>query len=231
MKKIMLFVLYFSLINLLFSLHGKLTYIEGEVFVNYSPADLNQKVDQNDLIVTGEGKVEVKLSDGKLFRLGPKTKIYLKKLEEKEKKDKKIKIKVIVGKFWTKVKKIFKKEEYKVEFKMGTAGVRGTVYNINQFIDDSAELYVYEGKVEVRSKKKKMKAPPSDSKRVEVEGPEEIEGPKEITMEEWIVIVEKMNRISISKKGELGDPEKFKYQDLEDDEWVNWNLKRDKLTE
>jgi ferric-dicitrate binding protein FerR (iron transport regulator) len=231
-KKFFISLFYFFCVFNIIALNGKITYLKGSVYINYAPADLDQKVEEKDLITTHEGRVELTLSDGNIIRIGENSRVHIDNLKKKKNKDKKISVKVFLGKIWTKVKNIVKeKDEFSIKFRMGTAGVRGTVYRLNQYEDDSAEIYVYEGKVEVSGIKKetiKKDTKKNEGKRHEIEGPEEIEGPKEVTLREWVKIVEKMNKIYITSKGEPEDPKEFKMKKEKNKEWVKWNLKRDK---
>ncbi len=240
MKKLLylnLIIIFF--LNFIFGMTGKVTYIEGSVYINYSPADLNQVVKKDDLITTHEGRVEIELSDGNVIRIGENSRIYISELHKKKRK--KITVKVFLGKLWAKVKKIVKeKDEFTVKFRKGTAGVRGTVYRVNQYSDDSAEIYVYEGSIKVKGEKpvsdkdkkdktgKKTKSELNRNEKHEVEGPKEIKGPEEVTLKEWVKIVKKMNKIYISSRGKPDEPEEFNIEAERKKSWVNWNLKRDK---
>ncbi|HDZ24528.1 MAG TPA: hypothetical protein ENH70_08335 [Desulfobacteraceae bacterium] len=210
----------------LLAITGKVTYIEGQVMINYGVVELRQEVHEGDFIATRKGKVEITLNDGTLVRVGPDSRVYMESLKE-EKGRKKVSIKVALGRFWTKVKKLVAKDEYNVSFRTGTAGVRGTVYRIDQYADDSARLFVYDGKVEVRGEKPLSGTDQMPAVPAEIDGPVEIEGPKEVTMEEWVKIVKRLNRIAISPEGIPTDPEEFDLEKDKKDPWVLWNLKRD----
>lgn len=231
MKKILLFLIFVTFISSAYTLSGRITYIKGVALINYQIAKLNQEVKEKDFISTKKGRLEIKLSDGTIIRIGNNTKIYLKKLKV-NKKHKKVSIKVIVGNFWTKVKKLFKDDSYKVAFRTGTAGVRGTVYTLSQYKDNSADLLVFDGTVEVKGKEKKKETEKKDKKKHslaphELKGPEEISGPKEVTLEEWTKIVKEMMKIHISASGKPTNPVAFKKDEEKNKEWIEWNLKRD----
>ncbi len=208
------------------ALSGKVTYKEGNTFINYAVPKLRQCVNEGDLISTEKGRMEITLEDGSIVRIGEHSRIYFEKLRYEE-KNKKISIKVTLGRFWTKVKKLVKGDDYNVSFRTGTAGVRGTSYRIDQFADDSALLNVYTGTVAVAGKRPAADTA-SDAQDVhEISGPEEVQGPSEITMEEWVKIVESMNSISVDAGGNPTEPEPFDIEKDREDPWVNWNLKRD----
>ncbi|HPE28997.1 MAG TPA: FecR family protein [Candidatus Mcinerneyibacteriales bacterium] len=214
----------------LFSIAGKVSYIEGQVMINYAMAELRQEVREGDFISTQKGKLEITLDDGTLVRVGPESKVYMESLKE-EKGRKKVSIKVALGRFWTKVKKLVAKDEYNVSFRTGTAGVRGTVYRIDQYADDSAQLFVYDGKVEVRGEKPSGGTDQMPAVAAEIDGPVEIEGPQEVSMEEWVKIVKRLNRIAISPEGVPTDPAEFDLEKDKQDPWVQWNLQRDGMND
>lgn len=231
MKRLLLisFVI-FALAVPLFAISGKVSYIEGQVMINYAVAELRQEVREGDFISIQKGKLEITLDEGTLVRVGPDSKIYMESLKE-EKGRKKVSIKVTLGRFWTKVKRLVSKDEYNVSFRTGTAGVRGTVYRLDQYADDSAQLFVYDGKVEVRGEKPSEGADQMPAIPAEIDGPVEIEGPKEVSMEEWVKIVKQLNRIAISPEGVPTDPVEFDPEKDRQDPWVSWNLERDKVSE
>ncbi|HDS03679.1 MAG TPA: hypothetical protein ENN72_08245 [Firmicutes bacterium] len=229
MKRLLIFLLsVFAFSVSLMAMKGKVTYIEGYAQVNYAPAELRQIVQQGDYIQTHRGKIEIALNDGTLVRIGPDSKVYFESLTE-EKGKKKVSIKVTLGRFWTKVKKLVARDEYNVTFRTGTAGVRGTVYRLDQFEDNSARLFVYDGRVEVKGERPVFEKDPSLLEPQEINGPVEIEGPREVSMEEWVKIVEKLNVIAISSQGSPTEPAPFDAEEDKKDPWVQWNLERDAL--
>ena len=56
-----------------------------------------------------------------------------------------------------------------------------------------------------------------------------IPGQREVSLEEWAVIVKSMKRVKVSKTGQIVDSGDFSSNDPdEQNDWVKWNLQRDK---
>jgi len=228
MKYIVLAVVLFCAWSFAEALDAKVTFIQGKSQINYAPVKLNQLVKEKDYIATTTGKLEITLSTGTIIRIGENTTVHFEKLVEVN-GSRKVGLKVVLGKIWTKVKKLTGNDEYNVSFRTGTAGVRGTVYRVDQMQDNSADLFVYEGSVEVKGEKPQKKEPPKDGDVSEVNGPEEVSGPTEVSMEEWTQIVREMMEIHISPDGVPTEPEQFDpAEQKKADDWVKWNLEQDK---
>ena len=108
------------------------------------------------------------------------------------------------------------------------AGVRGTVYRMDVENDQSAQVKVYEGEVNVAAASGALQAavmtvgPPKP-----VAGPTPVAGPKPVSMVEWGYIVKSMQQIQISADGKADAPKAFTESEDMDD-WVRWNKKRDR---
>ncbi len=212
----------------IWAIEGIVTFIDGKAQVNYAPVKLRQKIKEKDYITTNNGKLEITLSTGTIVRVGENSAIHFEKLNENQGK-RTVSVRVALGKFWTKVKKLTGNDEYNVSFRTGTAGVRGTVYRIDQMKDNSADLFVYEGSVEVKSNPPQKKEPPKDGAVEEIDGPEEVSGPSEVSMEEWTEIVKELMVIHISADGTPTEPKEFDPNaQQQTDEWVKWNTEQDK---
>ncbi len=102
-----------------------------------------------------------------------------------------------------------------------TIGVKGTQFGLDHDGKSKvSRLLVLQGEVAV--------VPPGDEdKLVEVEGPREIPGPQEITEEEWLLVVGRDQKLII-RPGEAPRVEPITAADRRD-EWVRFNLERDRL--
>jgi hypothetical protein len=68
------------------------------------------------------------------------------------------------------------------------------------------------------------------AKPAEVSGPTQVAPPyHQVSMEEWTVIVKAMQQISISPQGVASKAQDFDPK-ADADDWVKWNLERDKQT-
>ena len=57
----------------------------------------------------------------------------------------------------------------------------------------------------------------------------QVPGPTQITMEQWVYLVRSYQQITIGAKGQIKSVSAFKKSDREEnDEWVKWNLQRDR---
>jgi len=177
-------------------------------------------------------RIEMKLPDGSYIRFDEGTTFEIQDLSyEREKVGIIFKVRVLLGKTWANVKKLFsKRSRFEVASRTSIAGVRGTIYRMNVEEDETTIVKVYTGEIYVIPPPKEVPKPYR-----EVEGPKEIArpyqevpGPREVTLQEWEYIVRSMQQIVIRPDGTAIDPVKFDpVQDLDD--WVKWNKERDSL--
>jgi hypothetical protein len=99
-----------------------------------------------DEISTGpDGNLEIEYYDGSIMRLGPNSSV---KIENDWCTTNSVKIQMIMGKFWTKVKKILGGGKFEVSTERNGGGVRGTEFSF-EIVNDIEVIKVYEGEFEV----------------------------------------------------------------------------------
>jgi len=180
-----------------------------------------------------QSRAEMKLSQLDVIRLAPQTTIDIVKLYE-ETKEKKIatQIKVKEGDIWGKVKSVDAKSSFEVSSDFAGAAITGTVFRIHQ---DSAkqetQLKVYTGEVKISNALANLDSlPPKTLKPQRIQGPVQVPGPTPITMEQWVYLVRSYQQITIGAQGQIKSSGSFKKSDREEnDEWVKWNLQRDRV--
>lgn len=163
-------------------------------------ASLSMVIYEGDIIDTSDNtKVEIKLDDGSIVRISSNTSMVLSNFREDESK-RETSIRVILGRIWLNVIKIFGKEsKFKIETPVVIAAVKGTVYRADIEKDGKTNINVYDGVVSVRKTE--------ESEEVELNKLEGI--------------------IALSDK--LLEKKPFDEKDDEKDEWIRWNKSRDKL--
>jgi hypothetical protein len=180
-----------------------------------------------------QSRAEMRLSQLDIIRLAPQTTIDIVKLYE-ETKEKKIatQIKVKEGDIWGKVKSVDAKSSFEVSSDFAGAAITGTVFRVHQ---DSAkqetQLKVYTGEVKISNVPEKMDTmAPQTIKPTQIRGPVQVPGPTQISLEEWVYLVRAYQQITIGANGQVKSVSAFKKNDREEnDEWVKWNLQRDRL--
>jgi hypothetical protein len=187
---------------------------------------------EQEIRVGEKSRIELKFPDGTVMRLSEGSRLKMSELSfDKKTDDKNVKVDLGFGKLWANVKKLTTpKSAVEVKTSNAVAGVRGTVYRVNVEEDQSALVKVYDGSVYVANPPRDTtgKPPVQVSKPTEVPGPHEVPPPyHEVSMEEWTVIVQAMQQITISPSGVASKPQEFDAQSDADD-WVKWNQERDK---
>jgi hypothetical protein len=180
-----------------------------------------------------QSRAEMKLSQLDVIRLAPQTTIDIVKLYE-ETKEKKIatQIKVKDGDIWGKVKSVDANSSFEVSSDFAGAAITGTIFRVHQdSANQETQLKVYTGEVKISNVPEKMETmAPQSIKPTRVQGPVQVPGPTPITMEEWVYLVRAYQQITIGAKGQVKSVSTFKKTDRdENDEWVKWNLQRDRL--
>jgi len=105
--------------------------------------------------------------------------------------------------------------------------VRGTVYRVNVYGDDSAMVKVYDGAVEVNGSAKQVSGTTSSSgPPAVVSGPQPVAGPHPVSMEQWVYTLKAMQQIIIRPDGTASPPFRFSYE-ADRNNWVEWNRQRD----
>jgi hypothetical protein len=221
---------------------GSVTFLSGDASRSAGgkaaePLAVGKPVFQGDVLETQKRtRLEVKLADGSVVRLGPSSRAEVQAARfGKTVDDRNVSAKLLVGKVWANVAKAVGGEQrFEVKTENAVAGVRGTTFRVDAANDKSVVVKVYSGTVAVASgpiPRPEHNAPgtpgttgatPSGKKeRVQ------IAGPKEVTREQWEKIVTNMMEVRVSSDGVPTEPEKFALATPGEDEWEEWNRSRD----
>ncbi|RKZ22073.1 hypothetical protein DRQ18_03300 [bacterium] len=210
-----------------------LSYYYGDVSLREPPKDwekavLDAPVNEGEWLKTEEeSRAEITIADGSVIRIDENTTLVIEGLDVIG--DPVVRFRAVVprGRIWANVKKLMKGSVFNIRTPIVVAGVRGTVYRMDAMPDSSVLLRVYAGEVAV-SNKPMWQLKPQKGELREIPGPQEVEGPHEVSLEEWIVIVKAQQELWVSRKGKyrLG---KFDIQQDLKDEWVKWNMERDRM--
>ena len=217
---------------------GTVTFLAGEATRaaggKAEKLEVGRPVYQGDLLETQKRtRLEVKLADQSVLRLGPSSKAEVaaaafgKNVEERN-----VSAKLVVGKVWANVAKAVGGEQrFEVKTENAVAGVRGTTFRVDAATDRSVVVKVYSGTVAVAS---------GPIPRPEHQGPggeaappgakpkrQQIAGPQQVTREQWEKIVTNMMEVRVSSDGVPSEPEKFAIAQPGQDEWEEWNRSRD----
>jgi len=179
---------------------------------------------QGDTIETqASSRLEVRLSDGSLLRLGPSSKLQLSEAHfSGGPSRRRLSARLFFGKLWAKVISVIQGEQkFQVETENAVAGVRGTVFRVDANEDRSVRVRVYDGEVAV-GKSAPQGAPG--------EGRHEVQGPQEVTRDQWEKLVGRQMQILIAADGTPGEPEEFSPDVDKDDPFARWNQERDAVS-
>jgi ferric-dicitrate binding protein FerR (iron transport regulator) len=212
---------------------AEVTFLEGRATLIKKGVSLAQ----GDLLSPGDrvktdrdSRIEVKLPEGSFIRFGEQTTFELISVSfDQEKTFRDIKVKMVLGKIWAKVSKLFGGwGRFEVSTKTAVSGVRGTVYRVNVEPDDSVMVKVYWGEIVVNSLNRTDITSQSEkvTKPSKVLGPHPVPGPHPVTMEEWTYILKALQQINIRPDGTATKPFRFSIKDDLND-WVRWNQERD----
>ncbi len=225
---------------------GKLSFFVGDVRIRpvgqstWDKATLNQDVHNGASIRTGsESRVELKLIDNSVFRIGENSVLELNDLVLKEGKLSG-KSSLPFGRMWSNMKKLSSKG-VEVRSPNAVMAIRGTTFRADAHQDSSLSLFVYEGTVAVNlidnvNDQQKTSPPPAENYQQPQGGPpvpvnppgiHPVPGPYEVTLEEWLQIVEGM-KIYLKPDGKY-EHGKFDIEQDRADDWVEWNMQRDSL--
>jgi hypothetical protein len=221
------------------STEAMVTMIEGtaHVFTKGETAGLPLKKGSKlkrgqEIRVGANSRMEIRFPDRTVMRLAEKSRLVMDEvLYDSKTENKNVKVNLTVGKLWANVKKLVTPDStVEVRTSNAVAGVRGTVYRVNVEEDNSALVKVYDGTVYVANppKEESGKPPREVSGPVPVPGPHEVPPPyHEVTMEEWLVIVQSFQQVTISPEGVASQPQAFDPK-ADADDWVRWNQERDR---
>jgi hypothetical protein len=191
-----------------------------------SPEKLSQSstVFENDIVQTTDGsKLELKLKDGSVIRVGPASKLQLKSAYFGSDGDKKFSAKLFFGRVWSKVAGLAgSNSTFDVETDNAVAGVRGTTFRVDAAHDKSVLVRVYAGAVAMLG--------PAAAVATQHKAPtarHQTNGPKQISKDDWEKLVGKMMQMRVEADGTPGDPQAFAMADDSGDDWAAWNEKMD----
>ena len=226
---------------------GAVTYLAGDA-TRAAPGPGARKVVlqvgspiyQGDVIETARrSRLELKLSDASVLRLGPLSRVDLDAAAFGQgPDDRKVSAKLRVGNVWASVTKALGGEaRFEVKTENAVAGVRGTTFRVDASKDQSVVVKVYSGTVAVAAGPIPRPAhagpgaagpdaPPAEGPGASARRPRrQIQGPREVTREQWEKIVTGMMLVRVAADGTPAEPEQFAL--AEADEWETWNRERD----
>ncbi len=209
---------------------GEVTFREGRA-LRVSPQGKKKalkkgsKVFPGDRVKTiGRSKLEIRLGDGSVIRLGPKSEATIAEASFAD-GTRKVSVGLKLGKAWTKVTKAFGADaKYEIRTDNAVAGVRGTTFRVNANKDHSTLVRVYAGAVAVAGVHPTYQTHAAGEKR------EQVSGPKEVSKAEWEKLVSAMMSIKIGANGLPSEPVAFSADEEKHSEeaaWVAWNEERD----
>ena len=214
---------------------AKITALEGEVSYSldgktFQPVKLGAELPANATVKTGtSARLELGLPDGSVMRMSGNSQMKLAALDyQQESKSRDYKFRLDLGKIWAKARDISERgSKFEVETATAVTGVRGTVFRINVEPSHATIVKVYQGSVLLRSPREVFRPAGAGETRKEISGPREVGPPDEISRAEWELLVKAMQEVSVSPEGKASRPKDFTLQEDLDD-WVKWNLERDK---
>ncbi len=219
---------------------GLFTVVEGNVKKkqmtdeDWIRAQVKTDVNGGDRVRTlPQSRAEMNLAQLDVIRLAPQTTIDIVKLYE-ETKEKKVQtqINLKAGDIWGKVKSVDAKSSFEVNSDFAGAAITGTVFRLgHDSTRQETQLKVYTGEVRISNAPEKMGTlTPQTIQPSSVSGPTQVPGPTQISLEEWLYLVKSYQQITIGANGKIKSVSSFKASDRDErDDWVRWNLQRDRL--
>jgi hypothetical protein len=206
-------------------LAGEATRLHGERKVALA---LGSQVFQGDVIETARRtRLELKLTDASVLRLGPVSRVDLDAAAfGASPDDRKVSAKLRVGNVWANVTKALGGEaRFEVKTENAVAGVRGTTFRVDASKDKSVVVRVYSGTVAVAAGNVPRPAHQGEGAAGGKPERRQVAGPQEVTREQWERIVTDMMQVKVAADGTPSEPEKFALAKA--DEWETWNRQRD----
>jgi len=218
---------------------GVITFLEGQAQMKkaggtqWSSARPNMILLERDQVkVLARSRAELILDNQTVMRLSENTLLTIQKLEEEPAPQKEtVKMELSLGRLWTRAAKLFNPaSRYDVKTPTAIAGVQGTIYQVSVADDQSTNIQVYEGAVNVYNPFPPAK-PSLPGERMgkphEVPGPGEVPGPTAVSREEWTsIVLRQFQQITVTGRG-ISRPASFDVQKERQKEWVRWNEERD----
>lgn len=172
-------------------------------------------------------RLEVRLADGSVVRLGPSSRAVVAVAafgETVEARD--VSAKLLVGRIWANVARAVGGDaRFEIRTENAVAGVRGTTFRVDAARDRSVVVRVYGGTVAVSQGG--LPRPEHGTGKDAKPERRQVAGPQEVTREQWEKIVTSMMLVRVSANGVPGEPEAFALADAGADEWEAWNRSRD----
>lgn len=183
------------------------------------PLAVGSGLSQGDVVETQkDSRIELRLSDASLLRLGPGAKLQLAEAHFGGPSRRRLSARLFFGKLWAKVTSVVQGDQkFQVETENAVAGVRGTDFLVDARDDKSVLVRVYDGQVAV--------AKPSLASGKPGEQRHEVEGPQEVSREQWEKLVGQQMQIVVAADGTPGDPEPIPAGS--EDDFSRWNQERD----
>jgi hypothetical protein len=185
---------------------------------------LHDQVSAGDTIRTGfGGRVEITISNKRVFRIGQVSEVELPELQDTRSKGIQARFKLLLGRFWGGVIRPLtdvQGEHFQVQTATAVIGVKGTQFGVDydKKVEETRAL-VIDGTVSAEPPPTQVKAP------VQIAGPREVAPPQEITRAEWLVLVQRDQKVTI-RPGQVPTAEPLTAEDKAD-EWVRFNTQRD----
>lgn len=189
------------------------------------PLAVGSAVRAGDALETGRRtRLEVKLADGSVLRLGPLSRVVVQDASfGATVEDRRVSAKLLVGRIWANVASAVGGDaRFEVSTENAVAGVRGTTFRVDAANDRSVVVKVYSGTVAVAAGAlpRPGHAAPAGARR-------QVAGPEEVSREQWEKIVTSMMQVRVSADGSPAEPEAFALAEAGGDEWEEWNRSRD----
>lgn len=191
--------------------------------VKFVALNLGDQVNEGDTIRTGFGaRVEITISEKRVFRIGQASEVELPELEDSKNKGIRARFNLLLGRFWAGVIRPIQNvqaEKFQVQTATAVIGVKGTQFGVDyEKKTDETRAVVIDGTISAEPPKK-AEAP------VEIAGPREVAPPQEISRDEWLLLVTRDQKVVI-RPGEVPQTEPLTAEDKAD-EWVRFNTERD----
>ncbi|GEM_PF-470945 len=221
---------------------GIFTFVDGQARKqkigeeNWQAAETKTPVEGGERVKTLiRTRAEIQLAELDIIRLAPKTTVDIVKLfQEGKDKKRETEIDLREGDIWANIGSLDENASLDLNTAVANAAVKGTLFRVSVGEDNTTELKVYNGAVNVSGKAPKKEETEQSQNKSEnlapqkVGGPKQVKGPKEVSMKEWTVIVREMQKIIISADSKVAYHGEFSLKDkAEQTDWVKWNRKRD----
>ncbi|UZP68146.1 FecR family protein [Desulfovibrio mangrovi] len=214
---------------------ARVTYVEGSARLVAESGDVllaqGMELVSPCTVDTGDSRLELLMPDGSVLRFAAATRFSFTKAVV-DTQNRKIEVDVAVGDAWANVKDFLGEgSSFEIAAPTAVAGVAGTTYRVRVSQARETSVFVYDGRVRVRQRW----APQGSGELsvsgepVRVQGPERIEGPVRVEQALWERMVSMGMQFDISAAGTFSEPIRFDAQLMEQDEWVRWNLERDRF--